>query len=752
MDNDFRIIIIDDNPAIHDDFIKILNLSPENKSLEIMEQQLFGETSAKPSISEVVEANGEKISLPLFEIETATQGQEGVEMIRLAFEEGRPYALAFVDIRMPPGWDGIETIQHIWEIDKDIQVVICTAYSDYSWEETIKKLGMVDNLLILKKPFDNVAVRQLAAALTKKWKLLQEKREYTNKLEKEVEERTDSLSKSLSQIRATLESSADGILVVSNDGAVTDYNSKFVKMWDIPENVMKNKNYKIIMYYMIKSLGEPNKLLSDIRNIEDKSDQIRSAEISLVNGQIFEYYTQPHTLNDKIIGRVWSFRDITQRVNLERKLHHQATHDSLTNLPNRALLMDRIQQAIAKADKSNTSFALFFLDLDNFKNINDVLSHDAGDTLLKEVAKRIAKKLSDADTLARLGGDEFVMLVTTLPKENKLTALINRCLSAINEPFQIFEHSIVVTASIGVCIYPKDGKTAEELLRNADLAMYLAKREGCNKFQFYSKELNEITLFKFEKQIEIRKALAENQFFLHYQPQIDTKNGNRLVGVEALLRCNHPSQGVVSPADFIEIAEETGLIIPLGKWVLYTACKQNKAWQLAGLPKIYVAVNVTSNQISDRNFISIIKNVLAETELEPQYLEIELTENVIFSDPKIEKVLKDISDMGVRVSFDDFGTGNSSLNYLPRVSINQLKIDKSFIDNINNKNNSDEIIIKAILAMANELKLDVIAEGVENDEQLKFLHKNKCHDVQGYLFSKPLPPDEIAIFLDEHNN
>lgn len=349
--HNFRIIIVDDNPHIHSDFIKILSLNKNVKNLNDIESQLFSDVpKGKPAVavatgSSSAAASDEvfDINKPIFEIDTATQGQEGVEKIRIALEEGRPFALAFIDIRMPPGWDGVETIKHIWKIDKDIQVVICTAYSDYTWEETIKELGMGDNLLILKKPFDNTAVRQLAFSLTKKWILLQEHRDYTAKLEHEVEERTVLLQESLSEIRATLESSADGILVVTKSGTITDYNSKFVKMWDIPKDMLDNKEYSRLRQWMADKLGEPSKLLADVQDLEDKPAQIRCEEVILKDGQIFEYYTQPHELKGKVVGRVWSFRDVTQRVYLEKKLEFQATHDNLTNLPNRLLLIDRIK-------------------------------------------------------------------------------------------------------------------------------------------------------------------------------------------------------------------------------------------------------------------------------------------------------------------------------------------------------------------------------------------------------------------------
>ena len=742
--NKFRIIIIDDNPHIHEDFIKILTLNKSEKNLDDIESKLFTDDSAKQPETNS-DAGVSEIEKPIFEIDTAIQGQEGVEKIRFALEEGRPYALAFVDIRMPPGWDGVETIKHIWKIDKDIQVVICTAYSDYSWEETVKELGMGDNLLILKKPFDNTAVRQLACALTKKWILLQERRDYTLLLEQQVEERTNLLQESLSEIRATLESSADGILVVTNKGNVTDYNNKFVSMWDIPEDVLSKKEYSHLLSWMHDKTGEPNKLISDTQDLMGKPAEIRTEEVKLKNGQIFEYYTQPHELKGKIVGRVWSFRDVTQQVYLQKKLEYQATHDNLTNLPNRLLLIDRVKQAIKDSERKKQSFAVLFFDLDRFKLVNDSLGHSAGDELLNKVASRVEQEIRGADTFARLGGDEFVLIMPDIIDEHLVVEIVTRLLETINEPFQIHGKTLRVTTSIGISIYPKDGINPEDLLRNADIAMYIAKREGRNKFQFYEERLNEESLIRLEKEIELRRALDNNEFVLHYQPQIDTNTG-QLSGVEALVRWQHPVLGLISPIEFLPIAEDSELIIEIGKWILDTACRQNKAWQDSGMPPIKVAVNASNRQLNDGGFIAILDKVLAESGLETKYLEIEITEDAVNNNKKVIQVIKEISKRGIRVAFDDFGTGNSSLHYLRTVPIDQLKIDKSFVDNINN-NKNDEVIIRAILSMAADLDLDVVAEGVETNEQLNFLHKNNCHEIQGYYFSKPLTVNEVADFV-----
>lgn len=414
--SDFRIIIIDDNPDIHKDFVKILMPIEKQSNLDELKTKVFGT------------AEKEKVNLPRFQIDSAMQGQEGFEKIQQAFKLQRPYALAFVDIRMPPGWDGVETIKNIWKIDSNIQVVICTAFSDYSWEETVKELGMSDNLLILKKPFDNIAVRQLAAALTKKWRLIQEVKEHTNILERNIEERTTSLRHSLSLTRSTLESSTDGIIVADNEGKVIDYNNRFIELWQIPPSLIETKNYNLFIEYSIRQLKDPNEYLKKLEKLKNNAEDIDIQIINLKDGRIFEQYTQPQYLEGQAIGRVWSFRDITKRAMLEKKLEIQATHDVLTGLPNRILLLDRIQHAITEAKGKNNLLAILFLDLDRFKLVNDSFTHQVGDELLKAVTERLRSSMRAEDTIARQGGDEFVLVLNNLKKENEIEKIAKKLL------------------------------------------------------------------------------------------------------------------------------------------------------------------------------------------------------------------------------------------------------------------------------------------------------------------------------------
>ena len=736
MDNvRLKIIIIDDNPEIHKDFIKTLSREPVNNQLSSLEQELFGKKAEAPVTA-----------LPEFQIDTASQGQEGVELIAKALKEGAPYALAFVDIRMPPGWDGVETIKHIWELAPDMQVVICTAYSDYTWEETVNELSINDNLLILKKPFDSVAVRQLACALTKKWCLLQESRAHQESLERRIRERTSSLQHSLSLIQSTFESSAEGILVTGQSGSIVNFNNKIMEMWNIPSTILTEKDGNSLLQYITAQLRKPDAFAEQVRNFQAAKETVFMDTLKLKNGKVYEYYSQPHKLNEETVGRVWSFRDITQRFLLEEQMEHQATHDALTGLPNRVLLYDRIGQAIEMARRAHKLMAILFLDLDRFKLVNDSLSHEAGDTLLKVIAKRLSDTIRARDTLSRLGGDEFVIVLADLNTEEDITKIADKLLAAIKQPIHLANREISVTGSIGVALYPKDGATTDELLRNADLAMYQAKGAGANRFQGYTTDLSQKNSLRFEQENELQRAIANNEFFLCYQPQVDIKTG-KMKAVEALIRWQHPTRGVVLPIDFIPIAEETGLITPIGEWVLRTACKQNKLWQDQGLPPFRMAVNVSTQQFMQSSTLEVtIEKILKETGLEAQYLEIELTENIIINNTNIVDTLTHLKKMGIHIALDDFGTGNTTINYLRILPLDHLKIDKTFIANIDSSE-KDNVLLKAIIAMAKGLNLEILAEGVENSAQLDFLKDRDCNEVQGFYFSKPVSEQAIEDYL-----
>jgi diguanylate cyclase (GGDEF)-like protein len=441
-----------------------------------------------------------------------------------------------------------------------------------------------------------------------------------------------------------------------------------------------------------------------------------------------------------------------ERKQAEDRIHFMANHDALTGLPNRTLLRDRLAQAILYATRYERRVTVAFIDLDNFKLVNDSLGHNAGDKLLKIVSNRMVGCVRSTDTVVRLGGDEFVILLVDQPKsEDLISATLQKIRAVLAVPIQIQGHDFEVTCSIGLANYPKDGVDTDTLLANADAAMYRAKEIGRDNFQFYTPELNIKVHEKFLMQKELRNAIARSEFVLHYQPQVDARSG-RMFAVEALIRWVHPTLGLVPPLKFIPMAEETGLIVPIGEWTLRTACRQNKAWQDAGLAHINVCVNVSARQFREKNWVSRVAEALRESCLEAKYLELELTETLIMQDvEQAIATMKELQTLGVQLSIDDFGTGYSSLAALKRFPVGRLKIDKSFIDDIL-RDESSNAVAKAIIALGQNLNLRVIAEGVEKENQVAFLRESNCDEMQGYYFSKPIPAVGIATLLVELND
>jgi diguanylate cyclase (GGDEF)-like protein len=609
-----RLLMIDDNPAIHEDYRKILT-GRDDTQISTAEAALFGEPQSR-------------LSHPTFALDSALQGRDGVELARRALLEGRPYSVAFVDMRMPPGWDGLETIENLWKVDPEIQVVVCSAYSDYDWMELLARLGCSDNLIVIKKPFEPIEILQSANALSRKWQNARALKRHVEGLERVVTDRTRGL----------------------------------------------------------------------------------------------------------------------EAVN--RQLRHLASHDSLTGLPNRLLLEDRIAQVIAQAQRQAHEFAVAVLDLDRFKLINDSLGHRAGDELLCEVAQRLKGAIRTVDSIARLGGDEFVIVFDGPMTRAETLEMGKRLLKVMEPSMRLLGIDVHVSPSIGIAFYPRDGATIDTLLAHADAAMYHAKERGRNNVQCYTESMGTVTQERVKLGSELHEALRGGQFELHYQPKVDTATG-RINSAEALIRWRHPERGLLPPADFIPVADECGLLDAIGEWVLREACRQGRIWQQRGPRSVRVAVNLAPSHFRLVDLVGQIRRALDASGLDPSLLEIELTETAVMSDAEESvHILEAISRMGVLVSVDDFGTGYSSMSYLRRFPIDKLKIDRCFVEQMATRP-EDASIVGAIISLAHSLRLKVIAEGVETPEQLQLLAKLGCDQYQGFYFSPALLPAKFEELLRE---
>ena len=509
----------------------------------------------------------------------------------------------------------------------------------------------------------------------------------------------------------------------------------------------------------IYGFGSPQELMASLRDIGrqlyvDPTRREEFMRIVKARGSVTGFESQVYRKNGGIIwisenarlvlgedGRPLSYEgtveDITERRLYQTRIERQANYDTLTGLANRSLLQDRLEQALLTATSFGTRIAVAFVDLDRFKYINDSLGHHVGDELLKEVAARIQGCVRECDTVARLGGDEFVLLINGHSGPESVRHLTERLLVTVAQPWTIDQGEFHVSCSIGVALHPKDGEDARTLLKHADSAMYRAKDSGRNNSQFFTRELNTLMTERLEMDGQLRRALDRRQFVLAYQPRVNL-DGGRMVGAEALLRWRIPNRGTIAPQKFIALAEETGLIVPIGKWVLQTACAQNKAWQEQGLPPIVVSVNVSPRQFRQENIVQTVAEVLKDTGLEARYLELELTESMVMHDaPQLVAMLDELKELGVQISVDDFGTGYSSLSYLKRFPVDRLKIDRSFVEHIAT-DPDDATIVRTIIALGHNLGLKVVAEGVETEEQLRFLRSNLCDEAQGYLMGRPV--------------
>jgi diguanylate cyclase (GGDEF)-like protein len=562
-------------------------------------------------------------------------------------------------------------------------------------------------------------------------------------LEHRIKERTYEVSHSLALIKATLQSTTDAILVVNNEGELVEYNQKYL---DFFEN---NNSPSMGINVLLSQVANPENFITKLTEISAHSLQKSFDELQLKNGRYIECHSQPQIVNGLITGRVWCLRDVTTQKNLQEQLIRKATHDTLTDIPNRLLLEDRARQAIFYANETKTLFALLFIDLDRFKNINDSLGHEMGDLVLTQVANRLKLAIRATDSVARLGGDEFVVLLSALKTTDEIATLAQAIQKEISQPYLIGNQTLVVSSSIGISVYPKDCNDVASLLRNADTAMYRSKEISNNTINFYTEQMNQQAKKRLELENCLLSALENNEILLNYQPLLDLNTG-KIFGVEALIRWSHPLLGIVPPTEFIPIAESIGAIFSLGAWVMRTACKQLQQWHDLNFKHLRMAINVSPQQFKHPNFLASVKEILIETEVDATFLDFELTENLMLDDVDsvIDKMIE-LKELGISLVIDDFGTGYSSLNYLNKLPINKLKIDRSFLCTLENDDRGAAIVL-AIISLAKSLKIKVLAEGVETQQQLKFLRNNYCDEIQGYFFSKPLAANVCEKFFIDH--
>lgn len=649
------------------------------------------------------------------------EAENGMDAIYL-FEKIKP-DIVLMDYVMP-GINGVETCARLQELidGKNTPVIMITSLEDEDSVNLAFEAGATD---YISKPINWAVLKQRLNRLIK-----------ARRTEKD-------LDKSEAFAISIIDHAVEGILNIDLEGMIKYINPSAEKIFGYKAKEITGENINILLpmlsYTDLNYQDKQDKAIDTNKEMIGKRKDNSTLPIELT---ISKFNVEENTYFTMIM------RDITERKRYEETIKYQAFYDSLTGLPNRLLLKERIAIEISHCKQAGNKLAVMFLDLDRFKLINDTLGHDIGDKLLKETAKKLQMCVAKDATIARIGGDEFVILLPGLVHEGNVGQIASKILEIIRQPVIIDDHELYLTISVGITIYPDDGEDDETLITNADVAMYRAKEQGKNNFQLYTPALNAKALERLSLENYLRRALEYNEFVVYYQPKVNAAT-EEIIGMEALIRWKHPNWGLVPPMKFIPIAEETGLIVPIGEWVLSTACAHNKALQNAGLPPLTVAVNLSSRQFELQDLTKIVSKVLQETGLEAEYLELEITESIAMQN--VEHTLKTISQlraMGVKFSIDDFGTGYSSLSQLNNFAVNKLKIDKSFVEKVDgSKDNS--VIASTVLALGKSLELDIVAEGVENEDQVRFFKQNNCDEMQGYFFGRPMANEDFQKFFRE---
>jgi diguanylate cyclase (GGDEF)-like protein/PAS domain S-box-containing protein len=656
--------------------------------------------------------------------EWVTTFSEGIERLKK-----REIWAVFVNLSLPDS-QGLETLDKLLLAVPSVPTLILAGTKDVSVALEALRHGAKDYLLEDHLDRDSFvrAIRNMAERQSAKEMLSEEKE----------------------RAQMTLNSIGDAVLSTDMEGRITYLNVVAEKITGWTREEASGKEVDDVFVIIEGSTREP--CLNPLKAALEQNKTVgltRQCILVRRDGAEFAIEDSAAPIHDQhgvTTGAVIVFHDVSVARAIEVEMSHLAQHDTLTKLPNRTLLQDRLNQAITTAGRNGNRMAILFLDLDGFKHINDSLGHAIGDKLLQSVAKRLLASVRTSDTVSRIGGDEFVVLLSEVAHAGDAGVKAGKILAALNAPLEIDQHNLRVTASIGVTTYPEDGQETAMLIKNADLAMYQAKENGRNNYQFFEKDMNVRALERQSVEENLCFALDRDELVMHYQPKINLKTGE-ITGVEALIRWQHPERGLIGPLQFISVAEDCGLMLPIGNWVLRESCRQAKSWQDAGLRPIEMAVNVSSVEFRNEDFLEGVKAILEETGLSPHYLGLELTESVLMQHAKFTvPVLKKLKAMGVRLAIDDFGTGYSSLSYLRQFPIDTLKVDQSFVHGIN-ADTDDATIINAVISMGSNLNHRVIAEGVETVEQVAFLQAHGCDEGQGYYFSRPVPASQFAKLL-----
>ena len=709
-------------------------LSTVSKHTDIAEKILIvdDEKLHQYSLMELMKQNG-------YDVDCVSSGDAAIDRIQL-----NNIGIILLDLNMD-GINGEDVMRFISENDINTTIIVVSGETSFEAAENAIKHGAYD---YIRKPYSIDNLINSVNNATKK-----------RKLESDNHNMHLQLRESEKLHRYIVNKSPDIVYILDDDGRFTFINKRIETLLGYKVKEVIGKHYTELVHeddkekakfkFNERRTGKRASINIELKLKCKNNDQPRNFDNRILPIEINSvgvYNSHDTDPDKKFIGTYGIARDITDRIEAEEIIRFQAYHDMLTRLPNRTLLNDRLSQALTHARRNKSNLSVMFLDLDRFKMINDTLGHIVGDHLLQAVAMRLRHCLREGDTLARLGGDEFTLLLPEVNSKTDAELVAKKIIKSLTMPFKVDSHELFISTSIGISHFPEDGESIDSLIKHADIAMYSVKGRGKNGYQFYDKTMINAFSTHLTLENDLRRALEDEQFEIYYQPQINIET-REVFAMEALIRWNHPERGLISPGEFIELAEETHLIKKIGNWILQNACAELKRWRDLGLKNIRVAINVSAIQLEQNDFVDFILNILDKNEIPGKYLEIEITENTLMhdTDDGILK-LRELSSHGIKIAIDDFGTGYSSLNYLKRLPIDTLKIDQSFIRDMSNSD-EDASIIKAIIAMAKGLNLNIISEGVETKAQSDQLRAWRCKNMQGFLFGRPMPCIEALDML-----